>query len=85
VSELVRKYRKPTEMYCHRFAGRSNVGVRCLGEKCVKFVYYPIRKHQVGGSESHTWCGCVDKLRFLAEIVAYVRDVTLEELLDMNR
>ena len=81
---MVRKYRKLTDKYCHLHAGESNVPFRCLGEKCVKFVRFPIRKGEVGGAESHEWCGCVDVLLFLCKIVPWV-DVDIETLLLMNR
>ena len=82
---MVRKYLKPTDKNCHLYAGQSNVvRVRCLGEKCIRFVYIPIRKGLVGGSQSHTWCGCVDVLVCLTKI-AKNSDISLDVLLSMNR
>jgi hypothetical protein len=86
VLDLVRTNRlKPTDKNCHLYAGTSNVlRVPCIGEKCVRFVRFPIRRYEVGGAESHTWCGCIDVLVCLAK-VAKVSDVPLDTLLSLNR
>lgn len=69
---------------CVRHAGVETLRILCDTVDCMYFVRVPMREGKVGGSESHTWRGCLLVLNVLAEC-AKTSGLPIDTLLAMNR
>jgi len=81
---LPRKKNPWTKRTCVKYAGEETLRILCKGSDCMCFVRVPIREGKVGGTESHTWRGCMYILGALAECAESL-GIPIDEVLCANR